>query len=406
MRFTITPEFCTRYAKTENRTKFPHIVLFLAGIIICFAALTVTITFFIHLKRFSVPIDMSDITGIYYSNWSVYGPKHYPSDLDVKNLTHVFYAFLKIDPERGTVLFSDPWADIEMPVDGAPGAVRALMSLKSKNPHLKVVASIGGWGTAAMFQQVVGNAKKQRELVRSVLDIVSVYGFDGLDIDWEYPSTPKEGQLLTELLKELRHGMSKIGPQLSLSVASPASPEILANFPLQQMDRYLSFWNVMGYDFFGASWAPVTGHHSNLFGNDERSEPSASLSIHYYMYRGITPEKLVLGMPLYARTFYKPKEPRMGVPFDRNSPYESDIVDYINITLVHEQYDGRRVAAFRFDPDTNLLYTYDNPQCAREKAQFVRRHRLRGGFWWDSKGEAKEEQRQLVRAFSEQLRDQ
>lgn len=403
MQFAPPPDFCTRDAKLAHNGNLHRTVLFLVIFGVCLAAFVITLVACVGSRRFSVPADMHNISGIYYSNWSVYGPKHCPSALDVDHLTHVFYAFLKIDPERGTALFSDPWADLEMPVDGTEGAVRALTSLKQRNPELKIVASIGGWGTAAMFQQVVGNTRKQRELVRSVLDIVSVYGFDGLDVDWEYPSTAKEGEQLTDLLRDLRHGMNKLGPHLSLSVASPASPEHLVHYPLQQMDRYLSFWNVMGYDFFGASWSPVTGHHSNLYGNNEIREPSASLSIQYYLSRGIPPQKLVLGMPLYARTFYQPEAPRMGVPFTRDSPYESDIVDYVDVAQANEQYDEKKVAAFRFDSEQKLLYTYDNVQCAREKARFVRQNRLRGGFWWDSKGEAKEEQRKLVRAFASEF---
>lgn len=396
--------FCTCDLKITRVERLPQTFHKVALYAIASAALAISLLFVIRWNQLGPSSDMSTITGIYYSNWSVYGPKHFPSDLDVDNLTHIFYAFLKIDPDKGTVLFSDPWADTEMPVDGVPGAVAALMKLKTKKANLKVAASIGGWGTAAMFQLVTSNSGKQAEFVRSALDLASRHGFDGLDIDWEYPSTLAEGQKLAELLKELRHGMNKMGrPELSLSVASPANPGFLANYPLHQLDRYVSFWNVMGYDFFGAGWSPVTGHHSNLLGDSRQHEPSASLAVQYYLKGGIPPEKLVLGMPLYARTFYKPDAPQIGVPFEKNSPYDSDIIDYVDVPHEREQYDRTRVAAFQFDPETLLFYTYDSVQCAREKARFVRRHRLRGGFWWDSKGESRDRERQLVRAFSAEL---
>lgn len=390
------------HAESRKRPrKLPQILLVVLLLGFSLVTLGVTVLLFAHVR--TPTSTMGYIKGVYYSNWSVYGPKHFPSHLDADHLTHVFYAFLKVDAETGAALFTDPWADVEMPVDGKSGAVGALNNLREQNPKLSIVASVGGWGTAAMFQVLAGDRRKRLQFISTALDLVTTHKFNGLDIDWEYPSSPDEGQQLAELLRELRHAMDNVDRSLILTVASPSSQEHLANYPLGRMDRYLSFWNVMCYDFSGQGWSEKTGHHANLYGDNGNNGLSASTAISFYIQKGIPPSKLVLGMPLYARTFYEPQSLRIGVPFNKSTPYESDIVDYIHITDENEVFDELRVGALKFDPSKKLLYSYDNPQCVREKARYVARNGLGGGFWWDSKGEAQSQQRRLIRAFAQEL---
>ena len=76
-----------------------------------------------------------------------------------------------------------------------------LLALKSSNPSLKILLSVGGAaaGTAG-FEHVSGTPDLRQEFAANVVDFVDQHGFDGIDIDWEYPTHPYKNKF-TDLLK-------------------------------------------------------------------------------------------------------------------------------------------------------------------------------------------------------------
>lgn len=346
---------------------------------------------------------MTYINAVYFSNWSVYQPKHFPLDLNTEELTHVFYAFMKIDTVSGAVTLSDTWGDIEMPMGNLKGALGQLNDLRAENRNFKLVMSIGGWGTADAFRLVMSNGNRTSTFVETAAELLRKYRFNGIDIDWEYPNSPVEGSQLVELLQKLRAKLDTIDPSLLLTVAAPASDHHLVHLHVSQMDQYLSFWNVMCYDFSGSSWSSKSGYHSNLYGHNGDNDINADGVILAYIRLGVSPQKLVLGMPLYGRSFYAPEHPEVGVRFNKDQPFESDIQDYRDIPFGDEHYDPRRVAAYSYDETKKLLVTYDNPECSKAKADYVKERKLGGGFWWDSKGDSKDNGRNLIHTFVKQL---
>lgn len=351
---------------------------------------------------------------VYFSNWSVYHKKHFLKDIPVQLLTHIFYAFFKINTHSGAVEYSDSWCDTEMPMElllnlnsRVRGSLEQLVELKHINKHLKVCMSIGGWGAGPAFTEVMRNHKKMITFVTSCMFLVSKHKFDGIDIDWEYPQSHGEANLLVELLRQLRESADANFPKarIELTIAAPAGEDNISVLNLRSLDRYLSFFNVMCYDFAGSSWSDRTAFHSNLFGTNGDNSLNCGDVISKYIRGGVKPNKLVLGMPCYGRSFQRTQRPSIGEPFHKGSNAGNDTIDYKKLPLEKNQeyFDYRKISAFCFNPLSGTFVSYDNPQSSRVKAKYVRLNNLGGGMWWDSSGDAVEKERSLIYAFVNQL---
>jgi len=101
-----------------------------------------------------------------------------------------------------------------------------LVSLKARNPKLKVLLSLGGWGGCESCSAVFSTAEGRALFVKSVAEVTTYFKTDGIDLDWEYPSIAGyPGHLyqeadranFTALIQGLR---SALGPKNELSFAA------------------------------------------------------------------------------------------------------------------------------------------------------------------------------------------
>lgn len=259
--------------------------------------------------------------------------------------------------------------------------------LKHHYPQVKVICSIGGWGTNTSFEALVTDSTKAARFVESTAKLVREYNFDGVDLDWEYPNSRQQGQFLTTLVVALRRAL----PSALLSIAAPANFDNINQLDMT-MDRELDFWNVMTYDFCGG-WSHKAGFHSNLLGDNGDNNLNGHKVISYYVQKGIPSHKLVLGMPAYGRTFVGAS--KIGSRFN-----SSETIDYKTLPLPGTTpiYDDKRVATSC--TDGKQLVVYEDPQSVAVKAKYIRSQGLGGGFFWDSAGDARVDQNLVFTLYS------
>lgn len=146
-------------------------------------------------------------------------------NIDPSLCTHFVYAFAVLDGRSFALKVYDSWGDIDL------RGYSKFIGLKTQNPSLKMMISLGGWTDSTdgskKYSKLVSSSNNIANFVTSVIAFLQKYGFDGLDIDWEYPSTPADKAGLSQLLKALR---TAFGPRgYLLSIAVPANPKTSRN---------------------------------------------------------------------------------------------------------------------------------------------------------------------------------
>jgi len=287
--------------------------------------------------------------------------------------------------------------------------------LRQANPQITIILSIGGWG-AGGFSEAAATRETRKIFVDSAITAMLQGGFDGIDIDWEYPciavagiaADPKDKVNFTALCKELREALNRQSEQdkrpYFLSIAAGADQYFIDSTEMDQVQEVLDLVQLMTYDMRGG-FQTLTGHHTGLFtGTGDLNRISVDASVQLFLNAGVPRHKIVIGAAFYARKW-------KGVP-DKNhglyqmaessggygARYGELVRSYIDQNGYKRYWDDEAKAPYLFNG--NEFISYDDPLSLKYKAQYVRENGLRGIMYWEHGGD---ETRTLLQTLYEEL---
>ena len=400
----------------------------------------------------------------YYAQWAVWGRAYNPNTMPFDAINDIIYAFIGFDPATGNLKTLDSAADSW----GLAATSRALLQYPYMHAHL----SFGGWtnngvNTAPMFQKLSENPEAMKVFAKQAVELMKKNKFTGLDIDWEwwsdYANSVAPAKNMLAFYKVLRAELdaaSKIdGKHYTLTIAvnagvdrvnamqNPSNPNSVADF-WKQVNGLVDQVNLMSYDYHGAYDQDAAYFHANYDFANVPVEKQAAVGQNTgwsikavtaaYQAQGIEAKKLVIGLPIYARTMQVTNatdggllQPITGAGF---GDYVEGVLDYkclinpvadpvtgcgVNVApndVVFYSADstGEQLAAFNkygreamqpwgYSPSTKTFVTFDDKWSVKAKTQKVVEGKMGGTMFWELDGDSTDPSKSLVRAAAASL---
>jgi len=308
----------------------------------------------------------SKVVVAYVTSWSEVMP-------DPQYMTHINYAFGHVNESFNGVKIDNE------------ERLRQIVDLRKQKPELKVLLSIGGWGSGR-FSEMAANDEYRRAFAADCDRVVKEFALDGIDIDWEYPtssmanisSSPDDTENFTLLMQDIR---AAIGNEKELTLATVASARYI---DFKAILPSVDFVNIMAYDM-----ASAPKHHSALYPSGHSGDITSDGAVTAHLKAGVPPSKLVMGMPFYGRG---------------GDGYPS-FQDYIKVgntdTQYTEKWDEVAQVPYLADKNDTLVFGFENPRSLAIKCQYILDKDLLGGMYWDYSGD--NEQGDLRRTVAENL---
>ena len=301
----------------------------------------------------------------YYPYWMQ--DEFQPQDLDLETFTHINHAF--------------SWPNEEGEIEAPIGMFDASIADHIHNNNRKFLLSLGGWGTADGFAAATSTYELRSVFISNILDKFISYGYDGADIDWEYPQTNEQRNNLTLFIAELDSVLYEFDPELLITMALPTSNWAGQWYAMNSLNQHVDFFNAMTYDIHG-SWSSHAGHNSPLYQSPPGdADGSVQTGINYLVNtRGLPESKVNMGIPFWGKKYNASTI---------NGSFSGSVIDmyyYEILPLIGNgwtyNWDDVAKCPYLVKSDGTKIITYDNPLSIQYKCEFAQDRNLGGVMVW------------------------
>jgi chitinase len=261
----------------------------------------------------------------------------------------------------------------------APASATSTLSAvatKAKANNSKILLGINEAGNG-YFKNMAATAAGRNNFIKEVMNNVRANSLDGVDMDWEFPSTSDGTDVtFTALMKELSDSLHRDGRYyLSCAITAGKYAGGIRDAVRNEIFPYVDFFNIMAYDDFSTSSSELYRQHSDY--------TLATVCLNYWINtRGMPAAKAVLGVPAYGRP--------SGISQSGNVVTYSGIISQGG----NPQYDSAMVTSSA-TPTPFKVY-YNGQYTTKRKAKLAKD--IAGGVMFWEKGQDVMDNNSLIKA--------
>jgi chitinase len=311
----------------------------------------------------------------YYPSWN---PAYKAENIPYDNLTHIFHAFIGPAPDGG----------LSVPA----GFLEKELIIRARTHGVKVIVSVGGADeTASRNFHIVASSESFRQRFAAELEkFCRQNGYDGVDLDWEFPADAIDRQnevLLTAAIRKKFDSSPAPAPRWTISKAAPSGDWYGRWSDYDGLTPLMDFYNLMAYDFHGG-WSDHSGPNAPLFGGNDPKDSSSCAEAAAYMTntRKVPASKLNLGLAFFGHKFENSSDLYDSCESDKCRTRYMNYYEIVPL-LENTSWQVRRDESSRVPWLKNRtgpgIVVYDDEQSLREKIRWQAGLNLGGVFIWD-----------------------
>lgn len=308
------------------------------------------------------------------------GPAQTLDSFEVEKLDEIIFSFAHLKGNLLNIINSKDSATLEK-----------MISLKKRNPHLKVIISLGGWGGCGPCSDIFSAKENRKAFALSAKNVIQYFSADGIDLDWEYPAIQgfpthaykaDDKENFTKLVRELRR---ILGKKKEITFAAGGFAEYIdKSIDWKKVMKKVDRVNLMSYDLV-SGYSTQTGNHTALYSTPQQKE-STDQAVMQMMKYGVPANKIAIGAAFYAKIWqnvpdtsfglYQPGNYKMGVSFknfDKQLSADSGFIYH---------WDSIAQAPFYYDPNQNVFATFDDKKSIEMKTKYAISKGLGGIMFW------------------------
>lgn len=298
----------------------------------------------------------------------------------IEKLTHIIFSFCHLKGNR-----------LSVDNRGDSLTIQRLVALKSRNPKMKVILSLGGWSGCETCSPVFSTSAGRIEFARSVKELNDYFKTDGIDLDWEYPAipgppghpyAPEDKANFTDLVLQLRN---QLGKKHEISFAAGGFTTFLEqSIEWKKIVPLVDKINLMTYDLVHGN-SSLSGNHTPLYSTPEQIE-STDHCVRYLDSIGVPRNKMVIGAAFYSRIFQNSTDANHGL-YQATKFYKGISNNEFNIDSLQKAgfvpfWDDVAKAPSMYSSAKKQLITGDDERSITLKTKYAIDQKLNGIMFW------------------------
>jgi chitinase len=318
-----------------------------------------------------------------------------PSAIDFSVVTHIIH-FSVIPNADGS---------LNTGANGIAPAYSASLVSAAHAAGRKALICVGGASSGTGFQGATTSVNRTA-FINNLTNFMAVYGYDGLDLDWE-PLPASDFNQFTNFVKGLRSALNGFATPKLLTVAAGAYPSY-GDPPASEYAMFATLQtqfdqiSVMTYDLSGPYPGWVTWFNSPLYDGGYRIPstgnlvPSVDGAVNHFLANGVAAAKLAIGIAFYGDLWSGgggtstggaalPRQSWTNAPTMTQVAYFDIIGSHYQSNLYHWDTNAQAAYLSIDNPGSanDQFISYDDSHTCQAKVSYARNHFLGGVMIWE-----------------------